>query len=384
MKKWFNLITLTLYEFKLNRRLFAINVIICGMLFGVMLAMAGLAMNIPKEIQDEILNSELGEIEISNIDYKEIDYITQLPLEITIVSYEMNWSMFEDSLNEIQKEVNDNIDIDTSLNFAHYDNEDTVEISMINKNLVSGEKWSKDDNEVKDRNPLWMEEKLAQFMGLETGDFIRFSNVECDVDFYVKGIYRDSNQDFAASYVSVKLYETLRCEMGKSLMIRARCNTNPYRFISIIHSLKEDYFIVVSWEDNIYAMFLLIAFVGICTGLLLFIALSVVIDFIYIYLNLRQKFWAVNKALGLTDYDRKLISCSISFIIIIISYVLGIFLSKVLSWYFTKYIKTLFDFTDLSLDMTMGQFVLVLIGSLLLGFVILWNKKINICSDIKG
>ena len=66
MKKWFNLIILIFYEFKLNRKLFAINVIICSMLFGVMLAMAGLALNIPKEIQDEILNSELGEIQISN------------------------------------------------------------------------------------------------------------------------------------------------------------------------------------------------------------------------------------------------------------------------------------------------------------------------------
>ena len=97
--------------------------------------MAGLALNIPKEIQDEILNSELGEIQISNIDYKEIDYITQLPLEITIISYEMNWSMFEDSLNEMQKEANQNFDIDTSLNFTYYDSENTVEISMINKNL---------------------------------------------------------------------------------------------------------------------------------------------------------------------------------------------------------------------------------------------------------
>lgn len=384
MKKWFNLIILIFYEFKLNRRLFAINVIICSMLFGVMLAMAGLALNIPKEIQDEILNSELGEIQISNIDYKEIDYITRLPLEITIISYEMNWSMFEDSLNEKQKEVNQNFDIDTSLNFTYYDSENTVGISMINKNLVSGEKWSKDDNEVKDNNPLWIEERLAQHMGLEVGDSIRLSNVDCDVLFYVKGIYRDSNQDFAASYVSVKLYGTLQCEQGKSIMMRARCNTNPYTFLATIHSLKEDYFIVNSWEDNIYAIFLLIAFVGICTGLLLFIALSVVVDFIHIYLNLRQKFWAVNKALGLTDYDRKLISCSISFIVIIISYVLGMVLSKALSWYFTKYIKTLFDFTDLSLNMTMGQSVMILIGSLLLGFVILWNKKINISSDIKG
>lgn len=384
MKKWFNLIILIFYEFKLNRRLFAINVIICSMLFGVMLAMAGLALNIPKEIQDEILNSELGEIQISNIDYKEIDYITRLPLEITIISYEMNWSMFEDSLNEMQKEANQNFDIDSSLNFTYYDSENTVEISMINKNLVSGEKWSKDDNEVKDNNPLWIEERLAQHMGLEVGDPIRLSNVDCDVLFHVKGIYRDSNQDFAASYVSVKLYGTLQCEQGKSIMIRARCNTNPYTFLATIHSLKEDYFIVNSWEDNIYAIFLLIAFVGICTGLLLFIALSVVVDFIHIYLNLRQKFWAVNKALGLTDYDRKLISCSISFIVIIISYVLGMVLSKALSWYFTKYIKTLFDFTDLSLNMTMGQSVMILIGSLLLGFVILWNKKINISSDIKG
>ena len=149
------------------------------------------------------------------------------------------------------------------------------------------------------------------------------------------------------------------------------------------------WFVVFSWLFSlvgslVFETVLLIAFVGICTGLLLFIALSVVVDFIHIYLNLRQKFWAVNKALGLTDYDRKLISCSISFIVIIISYVLGMVLSKALSWYFTKYIKTLFDFTDLSLNMTMGQSVMILIGSLLLGFVILWNKKINISSDIKG
>ncbi|MBQ3513134.1 MAG: hypothetical protein IJA32_04960 [Lachnospiraceae bacterium] len=384
MKKLFNLMILTFYEFKLNRRLFAVNVVICGMLFGVMLAMTGLAFNIPKEMQDEILNSEFGEIQISNIDYKDIEYITKLPLEIEIIVYEMDWSMFEDSLNEKQKEINKSIDIDNSLNFLYYDNENTVGISMINKNLVSGEKWSKEDNEIKDVNPLWIEEKLAESMGLKVGDAISFSNSDCSVDFYVKGIYRDSEQEFAASYVSVKLYGTLQCEQGKSIMIRAGCNTSPYTFLSTIHTLKEDYFIVDSWEKNIYAMFLLIAFVGICTGLLLFITLSVVVDFIHIYLNLRQKFWAVNKALGLTDYDRRFICCSISFIVIVISYGLGMILSKVLSWYFTEYIETLFDFTDLNLIMTMEQFVMVLVCSLLLGFVILWNKKINVSSDIKG
>ncbi|MBQ4524025.1 MAG: hypothetical protein IJA10_13905 [Lachnospiraceae bacterium] len=384
MKKLFNLLILAAYEFKLNKKLFAVNVVICGMLFGVMLAMAGLACNIPKEIQDEILNSEFGEIQISNIDYKDIEYITKLPLEIEIVAYEMDWSMFEESLNEKQKEINANIDIDTSLNFVYYFSDDTVEISMINENLISGEKWSKEDNEVQEINPLWIEESLAQSMGLNVGDLVRFSNTDCNVDFYVKGIYRDFEHSLAASYVSVKLYGTLICEQGKSIMIRARCNTSPYTFLTTIHSLKKDYFIVDSWGNNIYAMFLLIAFVGICAGLLLLITLSVVVDFIHIYLNLRQKFWAINKALGLTDDNRRFICSFISFFVILLSYGIGILLSKGLSWYFTEYIKTLFDFMDLSLNLTIGQSIMILVCSLLFGFVILWNKKIDINSDIKG
>lgn len=108
------------------------------------------------------------------------------------------------------------------------------------------------------------------------------------------------------------------------------------------------------------------------------------VDFNTIYFSLRQRFWAMNKALGLTDYGRKVVCCIMGISVIIVSYVCGSVLSKLLSGYFTEYIKTLFDFTNLNMDMTGFQRFVVLLCSVLLGCLVLWNKNVNINSDIKG
>lgn len=384
MKRFFNLSILAIYELKLNKKLFGINIVICGMLFGVMLAMCGLAMNMPKEIQHQILDSEIGVIQISNIDYKDIEYITQLPLDITVIAYDMDWSMFEDSLNSTQRAVNDNWDIDNSLNFAYKSDSDDSEVMDINHKLILGNEWEKEDNEVKKINPLWMDESLARCMDLDVGDQIILSNSDCSIDFYVKGIYCNQDKTLAASYVSAKLYGTLLCEKKKDLSVYAKSNTSVYELLATIHSLKNDYFIVESYDENIYAMFLLVVFVYIVAALLLFITLGVMVDFNTIYFSLRQRFWAMNKALGLTDYGRKVVCCIMGISVIIVSYVCGSVLSKLLSGYFTEYIKTLFDFTNLNMDMTGFQRFVVLLCSVLLGCLVLWNKNVNINSDIKG
>ena len=384
MKKIFNLMIIAVYEFKLNLKIFSVNVFICSLLFGVMLSIAGLAFNMPEKIEEEMLNSEMGQIQISNIDYSDLDYVRELPLKIYAIGYDSDWSMFQGCLNDEQKSVNLQSDIDNSLNLAYYTDSGTGVPFEINKNLVSGEKWGETDNEVKDVSPLWLEDWFAQEMNLDIGDSITLSNAECSIDFWVKGIYKDTAGELASSYVSLNMYGKLLCEEERNIILFAQCNSSPIKFLEIVHELKDNYYIVESYEENVYAMFLLIVFVWVCTLLILALMINVVVDFNHIYFAARQQFWAINKALGLQDTGRKFICCVISGMIVVLSYAIGVIISTYLSNYFTEYIKTLFDFNSLNLKMSMSNLVVTFIGSLLLTIGVLWSKKIQLNEDIKG
>lgn len=384
MKKLMNQMHLAYYEFILNIRLFFVNIVICGLLFGVLLSVIGLAVNIPKEIQHEILNEEIGEIQISNIDYEDLDYIIQLPLEIFAIGYDMDWSMFENALDQEQKSVNCDNEVDNSLNFAYYDDGKSAIVTEVNANLVEGEKWTEEDDNIQRSYPIWLDEMFAKKMHLHVNDSVILSNDDCEVECYIKGIYCDETDSLAASYVSVRLYGKLLCEEDNSLIVYARADSTPFRFLTTIHSLKKSYFIVDSYEENMYAMFLLIVVIGICALILLLVTINVMVDFNNIYYSLRQKFWAINKALGMEDSDRKIICCILFCFVLVISYLIGMILSRNLSAYFNRYINKLFEFQNLKLDLTAQQIVTVFSCAILLGVIVLWNKKITINEDIKG
>lgn len=384
MKKLFNQIHLANYEFILNIRLFFVNIVICGLLISVLLSVIGLAVNIPQEIQHELLNKEIGEIQISNIDYEDLDYILRFPIKIFAVGYDMDWSMFEKALDAKQKSINRDNEVDNSLNFAYFADGNSATVTEVNANLVAGEKWTEEDDDIQQANPIWLDEMFAKKMHLEVNDSVVLSNDDCRVECYVKGIFFDETDELAASYISVKLYGKLLCEEDNGIVIYARADSSPFQFLTTIHSLKENYFIVDSYEENMYAMFLLIAFIDICACILVFVTINVMIDFNNIYYFLRQRFWAINKALGMEDFDRKVICCILFCFVFINSYLMGMIFSKQLSAYFNQYINQLFDFQNLKLDLNMVQVFIVFLCVLLIGVIVLWKKKININEDIKG
>lgn len=384
MKLFFNLLLIAYNEFIVNLKIFVINILICSLLFGVMLSMTGLALNIPKEIESEILNSEVGTIQLSNLNYNDVNYIVTLPIQVYAIGYDMDWTMFSEKLNREQKKVNEDWNVDNSLNFAYYVDGVACVANEINQQMLLGELWTENDNQVKDVNALWLDKQFAEIMHLQVGDVVTLANINCSLNFCVKGIYEDLDDSLAASYVSFELYGDLLCEEGRNAIVYARAASSPFEFLKVIQELKNKYYIVEAYDENIYAMFLLVLFVSVCTALLFAITLNVVIDFSNIYFASRQKFWAVNKALGLEDNGRKIVCCILCLTVITISYGVGMVISVALSNYFTQYINTLFEFEHLKLGMTMEEIVIVFLGVVLLGNIISWNKKITISIDIKG
>lgn len=348
-------------EMKIWKKFFGVNIIISSLLFSIALLLVSLALLLPDEIYNEIRNTSLGNINISNIEETDMDYLTELPMVILSYGYDMKWEDYSDSLNKKQREIlAEKLSLDTSLAFEKYrkgKNSDTL--ININKNLLDGEEWSEKDNQKQEIMPIWIEDTLAQKLNINVQDKLIFQNRFCEVKLYVKGIYQDVKDDLMSSYVPVSLYGTLITEEQQDMILWARCNKNLNQFIKVIKQLKEKYFIVDSYEDTMQAMMLIVYMLYVCSIILIYMSVQVVNNLNHIYYVRRTRFWKICRNLGMTENDIMKINLFLARNVIFSSLIIGTVIAYYLNHRFIAYIKELFEIAQLNCDISISSVVVL-------------------------
>lgn len=345
--KFKRVITVAWNEFSMWKLFFLINISIVSLLFSITLLVISLAICLPGEIYKEVRDTDLCYFSIGNIDSTDIDYLIKLPMTIESYGIDCYWEDYTQALNKKQKKKI--IETAAFFNFEEYrEGYNSETFQKINKKLVAGERWKEADNERVEVMPMWIEESVAEALNLSVLDHIILKNDFCNVNFFVKGIYK-GQMELANAYIPVCLYsEVVMKGRTDDLEFLAKCNSSIKDLLRIIGELKEKYIIVDSYENSIQSMLYFLYMLYVLVGILVYMSLQILNNLNKLYYMHRMEFWRINKAIGMTNLDIIKINSVLVEMVIGFSLLFGTILAYLLNQYFVSYVKELFDMEELN------------------------------------
>ncbi|MCL2253368.1 MAG: hypothetical protein FWC09_02910 [Lachnospiraceae bacterium] len=295
LKKAMNYLNIFFWELKINRFLFLFYFIIMVLLFSISVGLLSLASNLPMLIAGELKKANADNINITNLTLNEAETVLSMQIElldVTIVPQILSIENFEIETN---KYFRGGVLFDATFNTA-------LDVDFITEKMLSG-RGIRDVSIENDYYPIWVSKKMAEEAGLILNS--RFPMIDFDesrlLNVYVAGIFEsDEHFDF---YISHDIYSKLT---EKYFNLRLSLYIRPIEFSEfnrIIAWAEKSKLYMHYNKDVINAVQMVYYTFYVLNLILLFALVGIMYSMLSIYFNRRNKFYAVNLAIGMTSTD---------------------------------------------------------------------------------
>lgn len=341
-------------ELVLHKLFFIVNIITASLLFAIALLLIRFTSSLPNEFYKEMVSSDLCYFSVSNADAGDISYISSLPVIIENYGKDYYLSDFSGAFSQKEKQIVKEEAF--FLNLAAFRKGlNSITIKKINKNIVEGQKWTEGDNAYSTKMPIWISSRLAKKMNWSVSDTIELKNSDSDFWFYIKGIYK-ADLELADAHISQELFGKLIIEGEKQEVykyeIYCKCKSSMQTLLQTIHTLRDRYFIVYACDNTVESMNYFLFFLYFLTGMFVFLSVQVLENLNQLYDKKRQRFWLLNRSLGMTKRDILKINIFLIQIITMVSIFIGTVLEHFLNGYFMDYIIDLFELEELNCSLS--------------------------------
>lgn len=370
-----NVNKIIIWELKINKGVFLFYLIIIVLLFSISVSLLGLAFNIPVLIAGELKAVNADNINITNVTTNEAERVLAKQVELL------------DATVTPQDLKNNNLEIETDkffwggvlLDATYYPG---IDIEFITKILLTG--MNSGEAEVENGcYPIWIERGMAEETGLNLYSrllMFDFNGIElCNV--YVAGIFESA--DHHHFYISQYIYSKLE---ERHLNMRLSLYLRPLEFNEFNHIIswaEKNKFHVHYNRDIIFAVQMVYYTFFVLNFILLLTLVGIIYNMIRIYFSKREKFYAMNLAIGMTPADILKIIFYICQILIFISVFVSFGISYWISNNINSYVIKYFEFADIDSSFPLLPLLLNwLILQMLTIFMLLRFSKTNRGRDI--
>lgn len=381
-KKTCKCLHIALYEIIKNKFLFFFYSVIFILLFSISLNFFEMAFNIPSEFENKIKGTVMEEINIDNVNKKDINIVRELPANVKTCNSNFIFDESSLGLENIKSKNIDNVDYFSGC-FVIWKDENNYLVNQMNDRLLKGSGFTQNNIFEINKYSIWISEKFAKKFDLKLNQILNFylEDEKKVGEVEIIGVFKESKFDYDY-YMSETLFYRIN-ELNPKITLTI--TVSPYNFkdfFKIINILEKNYF-PYNYSSDVIDSIKLLVFMLYGVTIILFITLVVIAgNLLEIYYQKRKVFYGINSAIGMTSRDILMVFFCISEIIIIFSLVFSFFISNFISINISEFINNLFELENLDFKTSFKSiFISFLTVNTMLLIVFLKIKKI-ISNDI--
>lgn len=344
-----NRLIVALYELKSQKMSFICFFLISVVLLSAIISCFTLTVQIPAEISDYIFNTGYGSLQLSSISSGELDRLEQMPIKLRYYEFPLTYStaigipydveftcIVEDNGVEYELFANTGGDVVRWVSESRYNI-----INRINENLTSGAPLSESINS---EECIWLSDNAAEYLGVGLNDTVSFMaslDEAAEVNCTVKGIY---TQDIylSAFYVSQPLFD-LSANKDKYILSAIVAPINMKDYYSLANQMREAGWKPSYDEEFIDGVMMLVTVLYTFCVLLCFIEMSIIYSIAKSYYIKRKQFFAMTKALGMSNRDIFFVVCFVLHALITLAFAVALLISPLLNSYIVDFLNSLFS-----------------------------------------
>ena len=384
-----NRLIVALYELKSQKMSFICFFLISAVLLSAIISCFTLTVQLPDEISDYILNTGYGSLTVSDLRRKDLDLLEQMPVKLFFYAYQtfsptsiglpldVQFTYIDESDGE-KYEANA-MTSGCVVRWADIDGHNTAE--DINQKLTVGAPLSESINS---EEGIWLSDNAANYLGVGLNDTISFMaspNETAKVNCTVKGIYTQDSSLYAF-YVSHPLFELsdYKYQFLTTAFVAPRSIKD---FYNLANQMKAEGWSLSYDKEFIDGVMMLVTVLYTFCVLLCFIEMSIIYSIAKSYYIKRKQFFAMAKALGMSNRDIFFVVCFVLHALITLAFAVALLISPMLNSYIIDFLNSLFSDVSVSSNIfnvyTLSVYVVV---SVLLWLTCIISQRFYKSADI--
>ena len=384
-----NRLTMALYELKSQKISFICFFLISVVLLSAIISCFTLTVQIPSEMSDYIFNTGYGSLNLSNVKSTDLNQLEKMPIRVLYYDFPVIESVslgipYDEEFTCIIEEDSVEYELITQnsgsvLRWLSESRADTV--NRLNENLTDGAEVTE---AVNTEDGIWLSDNAAEYLRVGLNDTVSFkasTDEAVEVERTVKGIY---TQDIylSAFYVSQPLYN-----------LSAR--SDSYSVSATVAPINmKDYYNIVSrsqaagWSPSyddkfIDGIMLLISVLYTFCVLMCIIEMSVIYSIAKSYYIKRKQYFAIGKAMGMSNRDILFVVCFVLHMLVSLAFVAALIAAPILNTYIVDLLNSLFSDVKITTDVfNIYTLVIYIVVSVLLWITCLISQRFYTTADI--